>query len=133
MRELLILAKKVHKTLKQSDIRIYGSHADKLILKTPLQAAETAKISVFIKETSSEIRTYIPRTVYGPVGATIKTFTSYIKGNSIHLTTVRGGSFIGEKIRFSHGLPQIPADADHRISSRLLEENRQIIAQYLDV
>ncbi len=120
--------------LRYNDIRIYGSHADTFVLQTPLCDEHTAEIDSLVRDMSGVIRKHIPRTVYGPVGATIKTFTAYMQQKSVHVTTIRNNAFVGERIRFSNGrLPQIPTNADMQTSAGLVDENRRIIAQYLNM
>lgn len=83
---------------------IYGNHSDILQIK---KVKGVKELLDRITNASPEIRRYVPKTLFGPVESTIKTYLAFEKDGSCHVTAIQKNSFLGQKVKFVAQLPSI--------------------------
>ena len=126
----LAYGKEIHPGLTMQDITLYGNHTDSFALKTPLPAASHRELAEAVKGASTEVRKYVPRTVYGPVAAIVKTFTAYAQNLPVHATILQENAHMGRKVYFKHGLPKVGLPPDDLQYATILQDNQEAIANY---
>lgn len=127
----LYYGKQTDPSLGYDDIRLYGNHSDDFILKTLLPESDNTKLTQEVKNASKEIRKLVPRTIFGPVGAAIRSFRAFQENGSVHITTIQNDSFIGRKINFRSQLPMISEETVDGECLKIIENNRKAIARHL--
>lgn len=126
----LFYGRKMHPTLTMNDITLYGNHTDDLALETPLSTEQNAILLHAVQGASGEVRRYLPRTVYGPVGSAIRTFRSFIEESDAHATVLLKDAFIGRRVRFRHRLPMLAINPRNDEYNKILKNNQQMIAKF---
>jgi malate/lactate dehydrogenase len=119
--------------LTKDTVDVYGNHTDDFVLNTPLSSKSNTDLHRAIQDASAEVRQYIPRTVYGPVAAAIRTFQAYAQDQSTYATLVQEDAHMGRKVYFRHGLPMLDEVPATQAYTDILNKNRQAIASYIDL
>lgn len=119
------------KDLHIDDVILYGNHADTLVLHTNLDDTTNKKLLDLVQGASAEIRAQIPRTVYGPVQAAMRTFQAYIRGYPTHVTVLQESGHIGRKVQFRFQLPVFGETIlNHKEYGAILRDNLRMIEDY---
>jgi len=108
---------------------IYGNHADDFVLTTVNGNASNALYKA-VRGASEQVRQYIPRTVFGPVAAAIRTFQAYSQDSSTYATVLQSNAHMGRKVTFRYGLPALEADPVDERYRQILRNNQQAIADH---
>ena len=116
--------------LAMEDITLYGNHADTFVLDTPLDGELQHKLVEEVKGASASVRRYVPRTVYGPVAAAVKTLEAYAQDLSVHVTLLQEGTHIGRRVYFQFGLPMIKDAPTSKDYKNIVQYNGRAIAKY---
>jgi malate/lactate dehydrogenase len=121
--------KKLYPNISQEDIELFGNHSDILHIGTALPSDLHNELVSKIMNASAEIRSHIPRTIYGPVQSSIQTLKSYLYHGSSYATLIQEGTFMGRKVSFRGRLPMIDQISSNSIKEydRILEKNRESI------
>lgn len=125
--------RRLNPAFSQKDFVLYGNHSDEFILEATLPAGQLTDLQERVKGASAEVRQFVPRTVYGPVDAAVRTYDAFVRNTSAHATLIQEGAFIGRNVRFRHGLPQLSQAAQGDSYARILEQNRQAVAACMDI
>ncbi len=131
MARALYYGREISPNLEYKDLLLFGNHSDELVLKTPLSSRETAQIFNKMNEASKEIRKFIPRTVYGPVGAIIRTYRAFLENGQAHATVLQESSYIGRKIYFRDNLPMLPENIEDPDYRKIIDNNKFLISKFL--
>ena len=127
----LYYGRQIDPTLTSDSIRLYGNHSDEIVIKSTLSNSENARLSEAVNGASGKIRKFIPRTIFGPVGAAIRTFQAFQEGGQAHITTIQEDAFIGRKINFRNQLPLLAENILDEEYQSILRNNRSAIAAHL--
>jgi malate/lactate dehydrogenase len=112
------------------DITLYGNHADTFVLKTTLGDEPNAALVKAVQSGSADVRSYVPRPIYGPVAAAVRTLQASVQDGSAYVTVIQNNAHMGRKVAFRHGLPMFGEDHTDSTYQQLLEKNQQAIADY---
>jgi len=111
------------------EVEIGGNHSGELIYKIPVKGKAKHDIINQVIDASPEVRKYVPRTVYGPVSAAMRTYEAFIKGGRCHVTTIRKQAFIGEANKFCRlGVTRSLSTLHGKSYQMHVESNRRRIA-----
>lgn len=128
MARTLHFARRLDFPLTEDDLTIFGNHSDHLEITTPLPAKQQAQLLQATQGASAEIRAHGPRTVYGPVAAAIRTIRAYANNQTTYVTLLQEGAYIGRKINFRYGLPQLADTPPATAYKDLIRQNTETIA-----
>jgi malate/lactate dehydrogenase len=106
------------------EIEILGNHSNEIILKTPLGAAENAQLTEDVKGASKQVRTYVPRTVYAPAAAALKSYLAFKENKSTSLAVLEQEAFIGLPVTFRKGLPGVAREKLLPEYQKILDNNK---------
>lgn len=123
--------KQINPSLEYDDIRSYGNHSDTFALETTLSKSENTALLDSVANASKVIRKNVPRTVFGPIGAALKTYRTFQEGGSIHATTILGESHIGRKILFKNQLPMLAENFLDENYKAIIKNNKYLISRYI--
>lgn len=127
----LYYGKQIDPNLTYNSIRVYGNHSDMIVLKTPLSDLDNSRLLEVVSNASTEIRRFVPRTIFGPVGAVVRTFQAFQRDGRAHVTLIQQEAFIGRVIDFRNQLPMISEEIFDGEYQTIIEHNREVIATYL--
>ncbi|HEV2403229.1 MAG TPA: hypothetical protein VGS08_03435 [Candidatus Saccharimonadales bacterium] len=112
------------------DITLYGNHADAFVLDTPLEDKLQRELVNRVKGASADIRKYIPRTVYGPVAAAVKTLEAYTRDLPVHTILLQEEAHIGRRVYFKFGLPLLKDTLTSKAYKDIVRNNKRTVAKY---
>lgn len=118
--------------IKPKDILLFGNHSDDIFIKTNLPHEINESLANSVKNASKEVRNFVPRTIYGPAEAGIRTFTKFLNGGSTFITAIQENAYIGRKVEFTRKLPRLPEIIDNENYGKIIVRNQDFIKTYLE-
>ncbi len=112
---------------------LYGNHSDEFALDASLSPEQLDSLLKQVRGASSEVRQFVPRTIYGPVDAAVRTYDAFVRNLSAHVTLVQEGAFMGREVNFRHGLPQLTQTIQGKGYANIIERNQQMAAACADI